>query len=457
MMRQIKKQAPVFVAILFMLVLALGIGGYILSNQRFYLPAWVPVLGTDFYEVDAEFQTGQAVVPGQGQTVNIAGVKVGEVGDVRLEDGRAVIQMKIRDEYRPIYKDATILLRPKTGLKDMYLALDPGSEEAGELEEGARVPVSNTLPDVNADEILAQLDDDTRAYLRVLLNAGGTAFDDELTGADQRFDQTAEQDLRETFKRFEPTAREGERITRLLVKRRRNIARVIHNFQEFSTTLADRDRELAALVDSANANFEAFASEDTALREALQLFPGALDQTEQTLDKTSVLAAELGPTLGGLRPFARNLAPALRKTQPFFRETTPIIRDQIRPFARDVQPSVRSLRSATKQLAVVTPRLTTSFKVLNKFFNAFAYDPPGAAQPFLFWSGWGAHNGVTLFDLQDAHGPVRRGLALLTCPGYETLESVVEGNPQLGMVTRLNNFPPESVACPQNTQDDRVP
>ena len=142
MMRQIKKQAPVFVAILFMLVLALGVGGYILSNQRFYLPAWVPVLGTEFYEVDAEFQTGQAVVPGQGQTVNIAGVKVGEVGDVQLEDGRAVIQMKIKDEYRPIYKDATILLRPKTGLKDMYLALDPGTEEAGELEEGARVPVS---------------------------------------------------------------------------------------------------------------------------------------------------------------------------------------------------------------------------------------------------------------------------------------------------------------------------
>jgi phospholipid/cholesterol/gamma-HCH transport system substrate-binding protein len=455
--RQIKKQAPVFVAILFMLVLAVGIGGYILSNQRFYLPAWVPVLGTDFYEVGAEFQTGQAVVPGQGQTVNIAGVKVGEVGDVQLEDGRAVIQMQIKDEYRPIYKDATILLRPKTGLKDMYLALDPGTEEAGELDEGERVPVSNTLPDVNADEILAQLDDDTRAYLRVLLNAGGTAFDDEATGADTRYDQTAAQDLREAFKRFEPTARDGERITRLLVKRRRNIARVIHNFQQFSTALADRDRELAALVDSANANFEAFASEDVALREALQLFPGALDQTEQTLDKTAVLAAELGPTLGGLRPFARNLAPALRKTQPFFRETTPIIRDQIRPFARDVQPSVRSLRSATKQLAVVTPRLTTSFKVLNKFFNAFAYDPPGAADSFLFWSGWGAHNGATLFDLQDAHGPVRRGLVLLSCSGYETLESVVEGNPQLGMITRLNNFPPEAVACPQNVQDNRVP
>ena len=457
MMRQIKKQLPVFVAILLMLVLALGVGGYILSNQRFYLPAWVPLVGTDFYEVEAELQTGQAVVPGQGQTVNVAGVKVGEVGEVNLEDGRAVVQMRIKDEYKPIYKDATILLRPKTGLKDMYLSLDPGTKQAGEIPEGGRVAVYNTLPDINADEVLAQLDDDTRAYLRVLLNAGGTAFDDEATGAEATYDQTAAQDLRETFKRFEPISRDGKRITSLLIKRRRNIARVVHNFQEFSTALAGRDRELAALVDSANANFEAFAAEEAALREALQLFPGALDQTEQTLEKTSTLAAELGPTLERLRPFARNLAPALRKTQPFFRETTPIIRDQIRPFARDVQPTVRDLRNASKSLAVVTPRLTRSFKVLNKFFNALAYDPPGAADSFLFWSSWGAHAGATMFTLQDAHGPLRRGLVLVSCSGYETLESVVEGNPQLGMITRLNNFPPESVACPQNTQDDRVP
>ena len=215
-----QEAAPVFVAIVLLFVLAVGVGGYILSNQRFYLPAWFPVLGTDFYEVNAELQTAQAVVPGQGQTVNIAGVKVGDVGNVTLEDGRAVVQMKIQDKYKPIYKDATILLRPKTGLKDMYLALDPGTKAAGEIEEGGSVPVANTLPDVNSDEILAQLDDDTRAYLRVLLNAGGTAFDDEATGGAEPYDQTAAQDLREAFKRFEPTARDGNKLTRLLARRR---------------------------------------------------------------------------------------------------------------------------------------------------------------------------------------------------------------------------------------------
>jgi phospholipid/cholesterol/gamma-HCH transport system substrate-binding protein len=283
------------------------------------------------------------------------------------------------------------------------------------------------------------------------LDAGGAAFDDERASAGgARHAQTAQQDLRETFKRFEPTARDGKRITRLLIQRRQNIRHVIHNFQEFSTAVAQRDRQLAALVDSANANFEQFAAEEAALREALRLFPPALTQTETTLRKTETLASELGPTLEGLRPFARALPTALRKTRPFFNETTPIIRTQIRPFARDVQPTVRDLRAATADLADVTPRLTRSFKVLNKFFNTLAYNPPGAAEPFLFWAGWLAHNGATVYNLQDAHGAIRRNLLLVNCPGYINLNLVRAGNPQLGTVIRLLNLPPEEQACPEN-------
>jgi phospholipid/cholesterol/gamma-HCH transport system substrate-binding protein len=455
--RQIRKQLRVFVAILFLFVGSLAVVGYILSQQRFYLPAWVPLVGTDFYEVEAELPTAQAVVPGQGQSVNIAGVKVGEVGDVKLEDGRAVVTMQIFDEHKPIYRDATVLLRPKTGLKDMFLALEPGTEQAGELPEGGRVPVSNTLPDVNADEVLAQLDADTRAYLEILLEAGGTAFDDEATGAAARYDQSAEQDLRETLKRFEPTAREGARITKLLIDRRQNISRSIHNFQELSTALARRDDQLAAFVDSANANFAAFADEEASLREALREFPPALSQTETTLRKAEGLAAELGPALERLRPFARELAPALRRTRPFLRETTPIIRDQIRPFARDVQPTVRDLRRATEKLAPATPRLSRSFKVLNKFFNTLAYNPRGATEPFLFWAAWGAHNGATLWSMQDAHGPVRRGLVLVSCRTYDTLDQIILGTPQLGTATQLLNLPPEAQVCPNNLQDTGPP
>ena len=439
-MKAIRDHLRDFVAIIFLIIIALGIGGYILSNQRFYAPAWVPIFGENFYDLEAELSTAQAVVPGQGQTVNIAGVKIGEIGKVRLEDGRAVVEMKIRPEYSKVYKDATILLRPKTGLKDMFLELDPGTADAGRLKEGARIGVENTLPDVNPDEILAQLDGDTRDYLAVLLNSGAEALQGDTPAQ-----------LRETFKRFEPTARDGKLITAKLAERRRNIRRVMHNFSQLSGELGANDRQLAELVESANANFEAIGNQDTRLREALRLFPGALEQTETTLAQLDEFSGELGPALNKLRPGARALGPALQATRPFLRDTTPVIRDELRPFARDVRPVVRDTRRAAEDLAEVTPRLANSFDVLNSLLDTLAYNPPGSEEGFLFWGAWLNHLSAQIFQQQDAHGPVRRGLVILSCGSLNTLNAAVRpNNPQLNALATFTNFPDEREICPNN-------
>src|SRR5437660_6595393 len=118
-----------FIAILVLVFIALGATGYILAHQRFYLPKWVPVLGTNFFEVKGEFSTAQSVTPGQGQTVDIAGVPVGDIKKVELVQGRAVVTMEIKQKYAHMIKsDATMLLRPKTGLKDMIVELNPGTQ-----------------------------------------------------------------------------------------------------------------------------------------------------------------------------------------------------------------------------------------------------------------------------------------------------------------------------------------
>ena len=136
----IRKHARDFVFVLGLVLVAALVGGYILSNQRFYLPHWVPVVGSDFVDYKAQFSTAQSVTPGQGQTVQIAGVDVGDITKVDLVDGRAVVTMKIRRKYTPIYKNATALLRPKTGLNDMVIELDPGSQTAGTAPAGCDRP-----------------------------------------------------------------------------------------------------------------------------------------------------------------------------------------------------------------------------------------------------------------------------------------------------------------------------
>ena len=44
------------------------------------------------------------------------------------------------------------------------------------------IPISQTLPDVNLDEILASLDTDTRDYLLLLLNDGAQGLGSEQQG-----------------------------------------------------------------------------------------------------------------------------------------------------------------------------------------------------------------------------------------------------------------------------------
>jgi phospholipid/cholesterol/gamma-HCH transport system substrate-binding protein len=426
-----------FVAIIGLFLIAMAVATVVLSHQRLYLPGWVPFVGTNFYTVNAEFSTAQAVVPGQGQTVNIAGVPIGEIGQVSLKNGVAIVQMKIKTSHKPIYKNATLLLRPKTGLKDMYIEMDPGTKKAGAVADGATLPVSNTLPDVNLDEILSNLDSDTRAYLEILINSGGEAFGSKGYSAD----------LRETFKRFDPTAQDTARLTRLLSKRRNNLSHVIHNFQELTTALAGRDHQLTQLVDSSNANFQAIASEDQKLEETLQLLPGTLSSADTALGKADKLAQVLGPTFQALRPGARALGPSLNKTQPFLKQTTPVIRDQLRPFARQAQPTVHQLRLAAHKLLPSAPRLTRTASFLNVLLNELAYNPPGPQEGFLYWAAWVNHAGASIFSTQDAHGAVRRGLFLTDCTSLAVLENVVNVNPQLKVLVEMLNAPTQAQVC----------
>jgi phospholipid/cholesterol/gamma-HCH transport system substrate-binding protein len=437
----IRKHLRDAVAIVVLLIVALIVVLVILSHQRLSLPAGVPLLGKDFVDVQAELTTAQAVTPGQGQTVNIAGVQVGQIASVKLENGKAIVGMKIERKHARIYRDATVLLRPKTGLKDMVAELTPGTKAAGPLPEGQRIPISQTLPDVNLDEVLAALDSDTRDYLRLLLGDGATA----LKGNGR--------ELAQTIRRIEPTARYARQVNEQLAVRRQNIKRVIHNFSLLVKELGDKDTQLAGFVENSNAVFATLARQDANLRATLRELPSALDETQTTLAKVDRLAGVLGPTLEDLRPAARALGPSLVQTRPFLTKTTPVIRDQLRPFTRAALPTVRELRPAMRDLSAATPDLTRTFKVVNALLNTLAYNPPGAAEEgYLFWLSWANHTGATVFATQDAHGPIRHGLVVFSCSTAQLLNSVANTNPALGTLVALLNGPATDEICPSSTQ-----
>ena len=440
-MTAIRKHLVDFAAILGLIVVALAVSSVILANQRLTLPGWFPVLGQDFTEIEAELSTAQAVTPGQGQTVNVAGVEVGEISRVRLEGGKAIVTLRLEEDSVPVYANASVLLRPKTGLKDMVAELTPGTRDAGELGQGGRIPIGQTLPDVNLDEILAVLDSDTRSYLQLLLADGARG----LKGNGR--------ELANTIRRFEPLARDTRAVSEQLAQRRANIRRAVHNFSLVVEELGGSDDQLADFVENSNAVFASLASQDANLRATLQELPSTLSATRTALGRTELLAGELGPTLQALRPGARALGPALAQTRPFLRATTPVIRDEIRPFVRAARPLVKQLRPAMRDLSALTPDLLRSFKVLNALLNTLAHNPPGDTEEgFLFWAAWVNHLGPALFSNQDAQGPIRRGLVVIGCQSLQVLENIVLGNPQLGVLTQLLEAPDRADVCPETAQ-----
>src|SRR5215208_420372 len=152
-----------FIAIVGLLLAGLFAVTVILINQRAVLPNWVPLIGTDRFQLEADFSTAQAVTPGQGQSVDIAGIKIGEVSSVTLEDGHAVVGMDVDNKYAPlIHTNASLLLRPKTGLNDMVVEVDPGTPSAPKVDEDSSIPLASTQPQVNPDDVLAALDADTQ-------------------------------------------------------------------------------------------------------------------------------------------------------------------------------------------------------------------------------------------------------------------------------------------------------
>ena len=405
----------------------------ILVNQRASLPSWVPVIGTDFFHLEADFSTAQAVTPGQGQSVDIAGIKVGEVSGVKLENGHAVVSMSIDNKYAPLIHDnASLLLRPKTGLNDMVVEVDPGTTTAPEMKENTTVPLASTQPQVNPDEILASLDADTQQFLKLLLANGAEALD-PAQGRDVK--------LSNALRRLDPFARDISRISGALATRRQNIANSIHNFQLLSTELGNRDQDLVNFVDSSNAVLGSFAKEQASIRSAVAELPATLQQTKGALASANAFALQSGPALKKSIPGAKATAPALRALRPFFQQTAGPIQNQIRPFTKQVASPVQHVAQIGQGLGTATPGLKTGFTRLNDGLNALAFNPPGAAEGYLFYVPWLNHDLTANYMLQDAYGPIRRGLVQESCGTAQTAEQTLLAEPYLRTLYQLTGQP----------------
>ncbi len=415
-------------------IIVLAIAGIVMmlgifTQQKASLPSWLPVVGEEFEHITAEFSTAQAVTPGQGQSVDIAGIQIGKVTSVDLEDGHAVVGMDIVPEYmKLIHPNANFLLRPKTGLNDMIVEVDPGSGRKS-IEDGAHFTLTQTEPNTNLDAFLATLDGDTRQYLQLLV-AGGAQ------GIGGRGKQ-----LSNAFRRFQPFVHYTAKLNKAVAARHVALANVIHNFGLLTTELGRHDAELERFVTSSDAALGNFANQQQSIQDSLREFPAALRAGNAGLASSKRFSEVAYPALTKLIPQAQASAPAFRATRRMFEQTTAPIRDQIRPFTREIRPLLNQANEGSGPLEKTVKGFGNSLGGFNSFLNELAYNPKGSAESYLFYVPWLNHDFNAAFNLQDGGGPVLRGLTMISCTGASLGYGFVETRPVLKTLLQAINLP----------------
>lgn len=406
----------------------------IFTQQKASLPAWLPVVGEEFEHVTAEFSTAQAVTPGQGQAVDIAGIQIGKVASVDLENGHAVVGMDIEPKYMElIHPNATFLLRPKTNLNDMIVEIEPGTGDE-HIEDGAHFTLAQTEPNTNLDAFLATLDADTRQYIQLLV-AGGAQ------GIGGRGKQ-----LSNALRRFQPFVHYTAKLNKAVAARHEALSHVIHNFGLVTEELARHDAAVKRFVTSSKDALGNFANQQASVQKAFEEFPSALRAAKSGLASSNEFSKVAYPALIKLIPQAQALGPAFDATEKLFSQTTAPIRDQIRPFTREIRPVLTHGTEAAEPFEKTVRNFGNSLGGFNSFLNELAYNPKGSREGFLFYLPWLNHDFNSAFTIGDAGGPLLRGMTLISCTGADlgygyVGEKTAQGKPFLQTLLETAGLP----------------
>jgi phospholipid/cholesterol/gamma-HCH transport system substrate-binding protein len=453
--RQSRGRSKDTIAIAVLAALGVVMTLWIFTQQKASLPSWVPFVGEEFAHITGDFTTAQAVTPGQGQAVDVAGIQIGKVTSVDLEDGHAVVGMDIEPKYlKLIHPNGSLLLRPKTNLNDMVVEVDPGSGR-GHIEAGYNFPLSRTEPNVNLDAFLATLDADTRQYIQLLVAGGAQGIGGrghQLSGA---------------LRRLQPFSHYTADLNRAVAKRRFAVARAIHDFSLLTTELGRHDSQLERFVTSSKAALGNFANQQQSVQQTLVELPSALSAAQAAFASANSFSTAARPALLGLIPQAQALTPALKANTRFFEQTVAPIRDQIRPFTREIRPVLTHAKEGSADFDKSVRGFGNSLSAFNAFLNELAYKPKGSKQSYLFYLPWLNHDFNATFNLDDPTGPIQRGLVLISCNGAELGYPLARSKPYVELLLRGANVPrktemptippdpgsPESTGCGPNSEE----
>ena len=271
------------------------------------------------YQLDVRVPNAANLV--KGNEVRVGGTRVGIVNaiePVRLPNGRfeAKLTLKLQTSVKPLPKDSTILIRPRSALGLKYVEITKGTSRQG-FPDGATVPLANQKPrQVEIDEVLNTFDDKTRAAAQENLLEFGNA----LAGRGD--------DLNTFFQSANPLLRDLVPVMSNLSDPRTNLRQFFRALGRSASIVAPVAQTQGDLFANLDRTFTALDEVKSDIARSIEGGPPALDAAikgfpvqRPFLRNNEALFRELRPGVHALRPAANDLAdafvvgtPALRKS-----------------------------------------------------------------------------------------------------------------------------------------------
>lgn len=294
----------------------LGVGLLILGSAGLLVYSSVQVTGfrsdlTDTYEVKAYFENVAGLV--EGTAVRIAGIKVGEIKNIDLVEGKAEVVLAIYEKYR-LRKSSSASIKSLGVLGDKYIELTQGSNNDDALDEGDVIAYVRTGSDLDSlIDNLSIILDDVKGVTGALNGALGG---EEGKGKLNRILQNTE-DL--TLNLKQAMEKTNEKIDSILI-----------NFNHFTENLNKITGENRNGIKNIVDNVDHFSSN---LKNLMENNYGKLDKIIANLERVSHSLADDGPEI------TRNLKGILEEN-----------RENLRSSVEELDRSLENLKSITGKI-----------------------------------------------------------------------------------------------------------
>ena len=289
----------------------------------------------------------------EGGDFEIAGVRAGKTGEVRLEGQArplAVVEAEVTEPgLADLREDARCEVRPQSFIGEYFVDCQPGTSP-NRLPDGGRVPVDQTSSTVGLDLVNNILRRPYRDRLRLIVGELGAG----LAGRPD--------DLNDVIRRAAPGLRETSETLRVLGRQTKTIESLIVDADRVIGALEARKGDVSRFVREAGQTAETTASRREQLGASFRELPAFL--------------AELNPYMGRLGDLARAQRPVLRDLGAASGDLDTFL-TRLRPFATAATPAFESLGDAS----VIGRRAVRESQEEIQELRRLAADAPGAAKP----------------------------------------------------------------------------